>query len=86
MMNAKEAREMTITMLKTLEERTRKVAVNFAEVACQDAIRLAISKGKSEVTLEVPEDINKGLVIECLRAHDYLADYRGVESIIISWL
>lgn len=85
MMNAEKAREMTITMLKTLEERAKKVAINFAEVACQDAIKFAILKGKCMVSLEVPEDINKSLVIEYLRENGYYADLRGAESIIISW-
>lgn len=85
MMNAEKAKEMTMTMRATLEERAKKVAINFAEVACQDAIKFAILRGKSGATLEVPEDINKSLVIEHLKENGYYADLYGVRSIIISW-
>ena len=70
-MNAEKAKEMTMTMRATLEERARKVAINFAEVACQDAIKFAILKGKTFTTLEVPEDIRIDIVIDYLKEHEY---------------
>lgn len=71
MMNAKEAKEMTMTMQAALEERAKKVAINFAEVACQDAIKFAILKGKTMTSLEVPEDIRIDIVIDYLKEHEY---------------
>lgn len=87
MMNAEKAKEMTMTMRATLEERAKKVAINFAEVACQDAIKFAILKGKTITSLEVPEDIRIDIVIDYLKEHGYRAlDCNRGTRLDISWL
>lgn len=86
MMNAEKAREMAVTMAKALDEKAKKVAINFAEVACQDAIKFAILKGKYVTFLEVPEDIRIDIVIDYLREHGYRAlDSKKGTQLNISW-
>ena len=86
MMNAKDAKEMTMAMRAALEERAKKVAINFAEVACQDAIKFAILKGKTITSLEVPEDIRIDIVIDYLKEHGYLTlDCKKGTQLDISW-
>lgn len=86
MIKANSAKELVVRYKEMEHEAKKKASEQWVEDIVSKEICNTANSGKTSMVIYLPEQVNRGMVIDYIREHGYTIEITAQKNLLISWL